>query len=61
MSQLKDTHTAQIRRTSLEVLILDTKGFLRFQRDLFSFIVINVQNHQTIVFSVTPEYTQVAR
>ena len=51
MSQLKDTHAAQIRRTSLEVLILNTKGLLRFQRDLFSFIVIDVQNRQTKIQS----------
>ena len=51
MSQLKDTHAAQIRRTSLEVLILNTKGLLRFQRDLFSFIVIDVQTRQTKIQS----------
>ena len=36
-------HAAQITRTLLEVLILNTTDKLRFQRDLFRLIVIDVQ------------------
>ena len=50
MSQLR-IHAAQITRPSLEVLILNTTDKLRFQRDLFLSIVIDVQNRQTKIQS----------